>query len=87
VVQGLSKKKNQRKNKNKTQTHTHTHTHTHSSCRQNIALFGEKGDNYFAYSSSTKKRWKYSWQHCVTVHKIIIGGIFNALNYMWWQAS
>jgi hypothetical protein len=44
-----------------------------SSCRQNIVLFDEKGDSYLAYSSSTKKRWKYCWQHCVTYIK-----------YYWW---
>jgi hypothetical protein len=61
---------------NKTQdTHTpHAHVQTISSCHQNIVLFEKKGDNYFPYSSSTKKWWKYCWQHCVTVHEIIIGG-------------
>jgi hypothetical protein len=73
VVHGRSKKNKMIKNKNKIHT-PYAYAQTMHSCRQNITLFDEKGDNYFPYSSSTKKRWKYYWQHCVTVHKIIIGG-------------
>jgi hypothetical protein len=71
----------------KDQTHTHTHTHTPhaqtmSSFRRNIFLFDTNSDSYFPYSCSTKKRWRYFCQHCVTVHKIIIGCIFGVLNYI-----
>jgi hypothetical protein len=69
--------------KNKTQTHMpHEHAQKLSSCRKNIVLFHETGDNYFPYSSSTKKRWKYFWQHCVNVHKTVIGGALTGLNYI-----
>jgi hypothetical protein len=33
----------------------HAHAQAMSSCRKNIVLFDEKGDNYFPYSSSTEK--------------------------------
>jgi hypothetical protein len=62
------------------QAHTlHTHAQTISPCRKNIVLFDEKGDIYFSYSSSTKKRWKYCWKYCMTVYKIIIGGALNVI--------
>jgi hypothetical protein len=53
-----------------------------SSCRKNIALFDEKGDSYFPYSSSTKKWWKFCWQHCVKAHKTIIGSALDVLNHI-----
>jgi hypothetical protein len=52
------------KKKKKVNPQTHTpqaHEQTTGSCRKSLVLFDEKGDNYFLYSSSTKKRWKYCW--------------------------
>jgi hypothetical protein len=56
---GLGKKKSKDKNKTiqmKPRHVPHAHAQTVSSCRKNIVPFDEKGDNYFPYSSSTKKR-------------------------------
>jgi hypothetical protein len=63
----------------KKDTHTaHVQAQMMSSCHQNNVVFDKNGDNYIPYSSSTKK-WKYCWQHCVTIHKIIIGRTWNVL--------
>jgi hypothetical protein len=51
-----------------------------SSSRKSVVLSDKKSDNCFPYCSSTKKQWKYCWQHCVTAHKIIIGGTLTVLN-------
>jgi hypothetical protein len=83
MAHGLSKKKSEDKKINKTWTHTpHAHAQTMSSCHQNIVPFDEKGCNYFHYSNNTKKQCTYRWQHCVTIHKITIGGTLNVLNFI-----
>jgi hypothetical protein len=50
-----------------------------SSYRQNIAMFDKKGDIFLIAAVRTVE---VCWQHFVTVHKIIIGGTMNVLNYI-----
>jgi hypothetical protein len=64
----------------------HAHAQAMSSCRKNIVLFDEKGDNYFPYSSNTEKDGSIAG-NTVTAHKIIIGGTLNVLNHIYWYAE
>jgi hypothetical protein len=61
---------------------TRTTTGTLATVQWYTGLARKIKGSYFPYSSSTKKQWKYCWQHCVTVRKIIVGGALNVLNHI-----